>query len=40
VFQYDLHTRGRVSKYTTNGRKTAGIDVIGFLSVTLGSSTV
>jgi hypothetical protein len=32
--------RGRVSKYVTNGSKTAVMDVIGFLCVSLGSSTV
>jgi hypothetical protein len=32
--------RGRVSKQVTNGRKTAVMDVIGFLYVSLGSSTV
>jgi hypothetical protein len=31
---------GRVSKYVTNGSKTAVIDVIGFLYISLGSSTV
>jgi hypothetical protein len=35
-----LHIRGRVSKHITNGSKTAVIDVIGFLCVSLGSSTV
>jgi hypothetical protein len=32
--------RGRVSKSVTNGSKTAVMDVIGFLCVSLGSSTV
>jgi hypothetical protein len=32
--------RGRVSKYVTNGSKTAVIDVIGFLYISLGSSTI
>jgi hypothetical protein len=32
--------RGRVSKQVTNGSKTAAMDVIGFLCVSLGSSTV
>jgi hypothetical protein len=32
--------RGRVSKQVTNGSKTAVMDVIGFLYVSLGSSTV
>jgi hypothetical protein len=32
--------RGRVNKWATNGSKTAVIDVIGFLCVSLGSSTV
>jgi hypothetical protein len=32
--------RGRVSKYVTNGSKTAVIDVTCFLCVSLGSSTV
>jgi hypothetical protein len=32
--------RGRVSKEVTNGSKTAVRDVIGFLCVSLGSSTV
>jgi flagellar basal body-associated protein FliL len=32
--------RGRVSKYVTNGGKTAAMDVIGFLCASLGSSTV
>jgi hypothetical protein len=32
--------RGRVSKQVTNGSKTAVMDVIGFLCVSLGSSTV
>jgi hypothetical protein len=32
--------RGRVSKYVTNGSKTAVMDVISFLCVSLGSSTV
>jgi hypothetical protein len=32
--------RGRVSKLFANWSKTAVIDVIGFLSVSLGSSTV
>jgi hypothetical protein len=30
----------RVSKYVTNGSKTAVIDVIGFLCVSLGNNTV
>jgi hypothetical protein len=32
--------QGRVSKYVTNGSKTAVIDLIGFLCVSLGSSTI
>jgi hypothetical protein len=32
--------RGRVSKYVTNGGKTAVMDIIGFLYVSLGNSTV
>jgi hypothetical protein len=32
--------RGRVSKQITNGSKTVVVDVIGFLCVSLGSSTV
>jgi hypothetical protein len=32
--------RGRVSKYITNGSKTTVMDAIGFLCVSLGSSTV
>jgi hypothetical protein len=32
--------RGRVSTWVTNGNKTAVMDVIGFLCVALGSSTV
>jgi hypothetical protein len=32
--------RGRVSRYVTNGSKSAVMDVIGFLCVPLGSSTV
>jgi hypothetical protein len=32
--------RGRVSKYVTNGSKTAAIDVVSFLGVSLGGSTV
>jgi hypothetical protein len=32
--------RGRVSKQVTNGSKTAVMDTIGFLCVSLGSSTV
>jgi hypothetical protein len=32
--------RGRVSKYVTKGSKTTVMDVIGFLCVLLGSSTV
>jgi hypothetical protein len=35
-----LNLRGRVSKYVTNGSKPAVMDVIGFLYVSLGSSTV
>jgi hypothetical protein len=31
---------GKVSKYVTNGSKAAVMDVIGFLCVSLGSSTV
>jgi hypothetical protein len=34
------HIRGRVSKQVTNGSKTAVMGVIGFLCVSLGSSTV
>jgi hypothetical protein len=34
------YIRGRVSKQITNGSKTAVMDVIGFLCVSLGSSTV
>jgi hypothetical protein len=37
---YGLDLRRRVSKYVTNGSKTAVMDVIGFLCVSLGSSTV
>jgi hypothetical protein len=36
----DQIIRGRVSKYVTNGSKTAVIDVLGFLCVSLGGSTV
>jgi hypothetical protein len=36
----ELQLRGRVSKYVTNGSKAAVMDVIGFLCVSLGSSTV
>jgi hypothetical protein len=32
--------RGRVSKYVTNGSETAVVDVISFLFVSLGSSTI
>jgi hypothetical protein len=32
--------RARGSKYVTNGSKTAVMDVMGFLCVSLGSSTV
>jgi hypothetical protein len=32
--------RGRISKQDTNGSKTSVMDVIGFLCVSLGSSTV
>jgi hypothetical protein len=35
-----LYIRGRVSKYATNGSKTAVMDVIVFLCVSLGSSAV
>jgi hypothetical protein len=35
-----VYIRGRVSKYVINGSKTAVMDVIGFLCVSLGSSTV
>jgi hypothetical protein len=37
---FRLQYRGRVSKQVTNGSKTAVMDVIGFLCVSLGSSTV
>jgi hypothetical protein len=37
VYKY---VRGRVSKYVTNGSKTALMDVIGFLCVSIGSSKV
>jgi hypothetical protein len=33
-------TRARVSKYVTNGSKAALMDAIGFLSISLGSSTI
>jgi hypothetical protein len=32
--------QGRVSKWVTNGNKTAVMDVTGFLCVSLGSSTI
>jgi hypothetical protein len=35
-----LIIRGRVNKFVTNGSKTAVMDVIGFLCVSLGSNTV
>jgi hypothetical protein len=35
-----MDRRGRVSKYATNGSKRAVIAIIGFLCVSLGSSTV
>jgi hypothetical protein len=37
---YIEYSRGRVSKQVTNGSKTAVMDVIGFLCVSLGNSTV
>jgi hypothetical protein len=36
----DCYVRRRVSKWVTNGSKTAVMDVIGFLRVSLGSSTI
>jgi hypothetical protein len=36
----NLYVPGRVSKQVTNGSKTAVMDVISFLYVSLGSSTV
>jgi hypothetical protein len=38
--EYMYMYRGRVSKQVTDGSKTAVIDVIGFLWLSLGSSTV
>jgi hypothetical protein len=35
-----IGVQGRVSKWVTNGSRTAVMDVIGFLCVSLGSSTV
>jgi uncharacterized membrane protein len=35
-----VYARGRVNKQVTHGSKTAVLDVIGFLCVSLGSSTV
>jgi hypothetical protein len=35
-----INIRGKISKYVTNGSKTAVMDVIVFLCVSLGSSTV
>jgi hypothetical protein len=35
-----VNVRGRVSKYVTNGSESAVMGVIGFLSISLGSSTV
>jgi hypothetical protein len=40
IFSLAFYIRERVSKYVTNGSKTYVIDVIGFLCVSLGSSTV
>jgi hypothetical protein len=37
---YYAFIRGRVSKQVTNGSKTAVTDVLGFLCVSLGSSTI
>jgi hypothetical protein len=37
---YSCHLRGRVSKYVTNGSKTAVMNVIGFLCNSLGNSPV
>jgi hypothetical protein len=37
---YEMLIRGRDSKQVTDGSKTAVMDVIGFLCVSLGSSTV
>jgi hypothetical protein len=40
TMSHELNIRGSVSKQITNGIKTAVMDVIGFLCVSLGSSTV
>jgi hypothetical protein len=40
LIQTNIILRGRVSKQITNGSKTAVMDVIGFLCVSLGNSTV
>jgi hypothetical protein len=40
ILTWGIGVGKRVSKYVTNGSKTAVMDVIGFLCVSLGSSTV
>jgi hypothetical protein len=40
LYTKEMKLQGRVSKKVTNGSKTAVMDILGFLRVSIGSSTV